>query len=70
MLAADEVNDAMLGVPLHLGAAGTFTVTVTWRVTALVPHRAVSVYVVVCAGVTVLEPAATVLLETVSLPMF
>jgi len=68
VLAADEVNEAMFGVPLHFGAAGAFTVIVTWRVAVVAPQRAVNVYVVVCAGVTVFDPAATTLFVAVYLP--
>ncbi len=50
VFAADEVNEAMFGVPPHFGAAGALTVIATWRVIVFVPQRAVKVYVVVCAG--------------------
>lgn len=48
----------IFGVPLH-GTGVRFTVTVTLAVLMFDPHFAVSVYVVVIAGVTVREPGVS-----------
>ncbi len=44
------------GGVLSSGGTGVATLTTAWRVTELLPHRAVRTYVVVVEGETLLEP--------------
>ena len=55
----DAVNEAMFGTPLQLDDPGALTVTVTVAVLLVDPQRAVSVYVVVPAGLTEREPGVS-----------